>query len=888
MRRLRDARPLDSARTIKIKLGLLVATSIGATSVVVWYGLTYLHWMSRYTVLAAIIVALAITQVLAHGMTSPLREMTEAARAMARGDYSRRVRATSRDEVGELAGAFNRMAADLAEADRTRRELVANVSHELRTPISALQALLENMVDGVSDADPATLRTALGQTERLGRLVADLLDLSRLESGAVPLAPAEFEVRPFLTTAIREAGMNGEGVTYTVDVSPAGLQAVADPQRLAQVVANLLDNARRHSPPGGRVTVAAGPGEAPGALWIEVADEGPGIPPGERDRVFERFTHGGPAGAAHDSGGGTGLGLAIARWAVDLHGGRIAVAGGPGAGGCRIRVVLPGTGPDIPPQQTRLTSDATPDFAAVPNRPDRPDRPLTPARPVALIPALARIWPPPRHSAPWPVLAGAAVTGLLTALLTVGPRIGVGVPLAGLAAAAATWPVARARLTPWMAGYGLLALALLAMIAIRSWEGLAVLCLLGAFGLASLALAGTRTGAGVVLGGATVGLAGLRMPPWAVRSLAALGRAPGQGGGDADGGPDGGGGTGGRAPGGLAWPVLRSAVVAAVLLLLFGALFASADAAFRDLVDRVLPEVSASDVPQRVVAFAFGAGLVLAGAYVAVSPPRWDELTSGQARPLGRFEWALPIVLLDALFAAFGVIQVAVLFGGHERVLRSAGLTYAEYARTGFGQLAAATALTLAVVAAAARLAPRASAGDRKLVRVLLGVLCGLTLLVVASALRRLALYEDAYGLTVDRLLAAVVELWFGALILMTMAAGIRLRGDWLPRAVVASGGAALLVFTLLNPAGFVASRNIDRFERTGKIDTFYLGSLPSDAVPALDRLREPERSCVLSSVARGLRRDLPWHADSLGNLRARQLLDDRPLLTPPPTCPPP
>ena len=122
-------------------------------------------------------------------MTSPLREMAAAASAMARGDYDRRVRATSRDEVGELARAFNAMAADLADVERMRRDLVANVSHELRTPIGALQALLENLADGVEPTDPAALRTALAQTERLGRLVEQLLDLSRLESGGLALEP---------------------------------------------------------------------------------------------------------------------------------------------------------------------------------------------------------------------------------------------------------------------------------------------------------------------------------------------------------------------------------------------------------------------------------------------------------------------------------------------------------------------------------------------------------------------------------------------------------------------------------------------------------------------------------------------------------------------------
>ena len=120
-------------------------------------------------------------------MTSPLRQMTAAARAMARGDYSIRVRATSRDEIGQLATAFNQMAADLGAADEYRRGLIANVSHELRTPIAALHAVLENVVDGVAEPDADTMRMALSQTERLGELVTNLLDLSRVEGGAIPL-----------------------------------------------------------------------------------------------------------------------------------------------------------------------------------------------------------------------------------------------------------------------------------------------------------------------------------------------------------------------------------------------------------------------------------------------------------------------------------------------------------------------------------------------------------------------------------------------------------------------------------------------------------------------------------------------------------------------------
>jgi signal transduction histidine kinase len=321
-------RPLDPLRSFKVKVALLVGLSLVSTSVISWAGSA---WPDRYVLLVSLAVALLVTQLLAHGMTSPLREMTTAARAMARGDYDRKVRATSRDEIGELAVAFNQMSADLGAADRYRRELIANVSHELRTPISALQAVLENVVDGVAAADPATMRAALNQTERLGRLVAELLDLSRLDGGALVLSRQVFAVRQFLDEAVEQAGL----ADVTVEVTPPDLTADVDPARLHQIVANLLDNASRHSPLGGEVVVRARPCGPGGGLLLEVADDGRGIAPTERSQVFERFTRGG------SDDGGTGLGLAIARWAVELHGGTIAVVGAQP--GCRIQVTLPPT-----------------------------------------------------------------------------------------------------------------------------------------------------------------------------------------------------------------------------------------------------------------------------------------------------------------------------------------------------------------------------------------------------------------------------------------------------------------------------------------------------------------------------------------------------------------
>ncbi|MFE2987189.1 ATP-binding protein [Streptomyces sp. NPDC059262] len=344
--------------SIKTKLGTLVVVSVFITTGLLMVAVrtqTELRFITVFSVIATLL----ITQFVAHSLTAPLDEMNTVARSISHGDYTRRVRgADRRDELGDLAATINRMADDLEAQDQQRKELVANVSHELRTPIAGLRAVLENVVDGVSAADPETMRTALKQTERLGRLVETLLDLSRLDNGVVPLKARRFEVWPYLSGVLKEANMvasqragiaSGSG-THTrtdvhlhLDVSPPELTAHADPERIHQVVANLIDNAVKHSPPHGRVTVLARRGLHPESLDLEVLDEGPGIPRSEWHRVFERFNRGGHVkGAAHGPGsdGGTGLGLAIARWAVDLHGGRIGVA--ESARGCRIQVTLPG------------------------------------------------------------------------------------------------------------------------------------------------------------------------------------------------------------------------------------------------------------------------------------------------------------------------------------------------------------------------------------------------------------------------------------------------------------------------------------------------------------------------------------------------------------------
>jgi signal transduction histidine kinase len=336
-RRLDVRRPLDRVGSVKLKLGIAIVAGVAASSFVTYLGFGD-TWPATARPVLRIVVALAVVQVLTRGMTSPLREMAAAARAMAAGGWGQRVTDTSADEVGELARAFNAMAAELAAVDRVRKDLIANVSHELRTPISALHARLENMVDGVEPPDPALLASMLDQTERLGRLVAQLLDLSRLESGGVPLHREPLEVAPLLDAVAAEARLHSPARRVEVEVVPADLRVEADPDRIHQVLANLVANALRHGPPDRPVTLAAAAatavasvagataGAAGGHVVLTVTDEGPGIPEAEAERVFERFYRADAArpGPAADGGAvGAGLGLSIARWIVDLHGGDI-------------------------------------------------------------------------------------------------------------------------------------------------------------------------------------------------------------------------------------------------------------------------------------------------------------------------------------------------------------------------------------------------------------------------------------------------------------------------------------------------------------------------------------------------------------------------------------
>ncbi|WP_405790913.1 DUF4153 domain-containing protein [Streptomyces sp. NBC_00029] len=456
-------------------------------------------------------------------------------------------------------------------------------------------------------------------------------------------------------------------------------------------------------------------------------------------------------------------------------------------------------------------------------------------------------------------LVAVLASGLATALL-LGDGMGPGLLVAVVPAVVAAYFAARTAgraARPWTLAWVIGCLALLVVPALRDSAWPATLAILSAVLLGALALHGSRTWPGVLLSPLGFLDAGVSGTAWLLTGLRS------RGGGSKD-----------------RWlPIAKATGVAVALLLLFGALFASADAAFADLLGDLLPDVSVEDGPIRFMLFVLGVVLALAAARTAAAPLRWDRIEVAPGKPRSRLEWALPLIVLIVLFAGFNAVQLAVLFGGYDKVLESTGLTYAEYARQGFWQLLWATLLTLAVIALALRWAPRAGAGDRRLVRVVLGVLCAMTLVVVAAALRRMDLYVDAYGLTRLRVSVAAMELWLGLVIVLIMAAGL-FGGRWLARAVAGSAAAAVLVFGLMSPDGMVAERNVARFAADQKIDLAYFQSLSADAVPALDRLPEPQRSCALRGINDEMARagDVPWYAMSMGEYRARQILRERPV----------
>jgi hypothetical protein len=398
--------------------------------------------------------------------------------------------------------------------------------------------------------------------------------------------------------------------------------------------------------------------------------------------------------------------------------------------------------------------------------------------------------------------------------------------------------------------------ALLSVGTFRAAGWLFFLCLGTAVVTGALAVAGGRSLRAMIISVLMAPAAGFRALPWIKRGIFAAGRR--------------GGGKGVR--------VAATVAVSVALLVVFGSLFASADAAFADLVSRAVPAVDGGTVARWIFVFVVTAFVLGGAAYLRAAPPDLGRLDRPGTRRVARLEWAVPLTLLVLLFAMFVAVQLTVLFGDSKHVLDTDGLTYAEYARGGFWQLLVVTGLTLVVLAGAARWAPRDTGTDRVLIRGILGALAVLTLVVVASATHRMDLYADTYGLTRLRVLVALCELWLGLVFVLILIAGIRLTGRWLPRAVVAAGVLALLGLAGADPDRLIADRNVTRYEQTDRIDTAYLSSLSADAAPALDRLTGAKRDCVLGPLATELKENEDdWRGWNLGRHRARDLLIHNP-----------
>jgi hypothetical protein len=325
------------------------------------------------------------------------------------------------------------------------------------------------------------------------------------------------------------------------------------------------------------------------------------------------------------------------------------------------------------------------------------------------------------------------------------------------------------------------------------------------------------------------------------------------------------------------YPVRRILVVGGltlVLVLVFGVLFASADDKFADVIEAAVPTWRVDVGVARTVMLVTVTALVLTARYVLDHRPQLDRVAPPRPRARPRWDWAIPVLAVDAVFAVFVGVQLDTFFGGDDHVVAEPGLTYATYARSGFWQLLIVTALVLGVVAIVIRRIDMTSPRDRRLARVALGGLCLLTLVVVASAVHRMALYENEFGYTRLRLAVMAVELWLGVVFVILILAGVRMSARWLPRTVLMSGAVAVLVVAAIDPDAYIAERSVDRYEATGRIDTAYLSTLSADAVPALDGLGRSVRGCALRGI--DIRDDAWWEFNAARHT-ARTILDDRP-----------
>lgn len=306
----------------------------------------FLSSLNRALLLVAVVAGLSavvLSLVLSRRILGPVEALTTAARRMEGGDLNQRVEVHSRDEIGELAQAFNAMAEGLARVETLRRNMVTDVAHELRTPLSNVRGYLEAFRDGVMQPDPEIIESVYEEAMLLNRLVDDLQELSLAEAGQLrlDLRPAPLAHVVNRTLEAWKGRAADKGIVLKADL-PTDLPFVnADPQRVMQILGNLLSNGLTHTPPGGEILIAAR--ATVSEVEVGISDTGQGIPPEHVPYIFERFYRADPSRSR--TTGGTGLGLAIAKQLVEAHGGRITVESEVGHG-TRFSFTLPVAGPD--------------------------------------------------------------------------------------------------------------------------------------------------------------------------------------------------------------------------------------------------------------------------------------------------------------------------------------------------------------------------------------------------------------------------------------------------------------------------------------------------------------------------------------------------------------
>ena len=281
--------------------------------------------------LGATAVALLLGILLARTLTHPLRELTAASRAIARGELEQQVPIRSQDELGKLAASFNQMSADLARANRLRRQMTADIAHDLRTPLTVITGYIESLRDGVLEPSPARFDVMYQEAQHLTRLVEDLRTLSLADAGELTLNRQFVSPQALLErlAAAHQHQAEQQNIVLQVRTEPDLPAINVDPERMAQALGNLVGNALRHTPDGGQIVLSAQ--RQADTVLLMVQDNGEGIAPEVLPRIFDRLYRGDES--RQQQNGESGLGLAIVKSIVEIHGGRVsAISAGIGRG----------------------------------------------------------------------------------------------------------------------------------------------------------------------------------------------------------------------------------------------------------------------------------------------------------------------------------------------------------------------------------------------------------------------------------------------------------------------------------------------------------------------------------------------------------------------------